>query len=74
MQIKGCTMSINDIIDEALTLKPQERYMIIEKLNESLSISNLEVEQAWIEESIRRSEAYERGELETVSYEEVFGK
>jgi len=39
-------MSINDIIDEALTLKPQERYMIIEKLNESLSISNLEVEQA----------------------------
>jgi len=67
-------MGINDIIDEALTLKPQERYMIIEKLNESLSISNLEVEQAWIEESIRRSEAYERGELETVSYEEVFGK
>jgi len=67
-------MSINDIIDEALTLKPQERYMIIEKLNESLNVQNLEVEQAWIEESIRRSEAYERGELETVSYEEVFGK
>jgi len=67
-------MGINDIIDEALTLKPQERYMIIEKLNESLSISNLEVEQAWIEESIKRSEAYERGELETVSYEEVFAK
>ena len=67
-------MSINEIIDEALALKPQERYMIIEKLNDSLSVPNSEVEKAWIEESIRRSEAYDRGELETVTYEEVFGK
>jgi len=67
-------MSINDIIDEALTLKPQERYLIIEKLNDSLNVPNPEVEKAWIEESMRRSVAYERGELETVSYEEVFGK
>jgi len=67
-------MSINDIIDEALTLKPQERYMIIEKLNESLNIPNPEVEQAWIEESKRRLKAYENGTLKTVSYEEVFGK
>jgi hypothetical protein len=67
-------MSINDIIDEALTLKPQEGYLIIEKLNDSLNVSNPEVEKAWIEESMRRSVAYERGELETVSYEEVFGK
>jgi len=67
-------MSINDIIDEALTLKPQERYMIIEKLNESLSISNLEVEQAWIEESERRYKAIQDGTMKTVSYEEVFGK
>jgi putative addiction module component (TIGR02574 family) len=67
-------MSINDIIDEALTLKPQERYLIIEKLNDSLNVPNPEVEKAWIEESMRRSEAYDRGELETVTYEEVFGK
>jgi len=64
-------MSINDIIDEALTLKPQERYMIIEKLNESLSISNLEVEQAWIEESERRYKAIQDGTMKTVIYEEV---
>ena len=67
-------MGINDIIDEALTLAPKDRYLIIEKLNDSLSVPNSEVEKAWIEESIRRSEAYDRGELETVTYEEVFGK
>ena len=67
-------MSINDIIDEALTLKPQERQMIIEKLNDSLDIPNPEVEEAWIEESKRRIEAYKNGTLKTVSYEEVFGK
>ena len=74
MQIKGYTMSINDIIDEALTLKPQERYMIMEKLNDSLNVPNPEVEKAWIDESMRRYEAYKNGTLKTVSYEEVFGK
>ena len=67
-------MSINEIIDEALALKPQERYMIIEKLNDSLSVPNPEVEKAWIEETKRRLEAYKNGTLKTVSYEEVFGK
>jgi len=74
MQIKGYIMSINDIIDEALTLKPQERYMIMEKLNDSLNVPNPEVEKAWIDESMRRYEAYKNGTLKTVSYEEVFGK
>jgi len=74
MPTKGCTMSINDIIDEALTLNIEDRHLIIERLTESLVVQDPEIEQAWIDESIRRSEAYERGELETVSYEEVFGK
>ena len=30
-------MSINDIIDEALTLKPKDRYMVIDTLMSSLS-------------------------------------
>jgi len=33
-------MSINEIIDEALTLKPKERYMIIDILISSLSQVN----------------------------------
>ncbi len=67
-------MSINDIIDEALTLKPQDRYKIIESLSMSLDVVNPEVEEAWVNESLKRAEAYTKGELKTVSYEEVFGK
>lgn len=33
-------MSINDIIDEALTLKPKDRYIIIDTLMSSLSTAN----------------------------------
>jgi len=40
MQIKGYAMSINDIIDEALTLKPKDRYIIIDTLMSSLSKAN----------------------------------
>ncbi len=67
-------MRINEISEEALALSPKDRYLIIVKLNDSLNVSNSEVEKAWIEESIDRSRAYERGKLETVAYEEVFGK
>jgi putative addiction module component (TIGR02574 family) len=65
-------MSINEIISEALSLKPQERYMIIENLVQSLSQPNSEIDQLWIEESMKRVEALKNGNMKTVSYEEVF--
>jgi putative addiction module component (TIGR02574 family) len=65
-------MSINEIINEALSLKPQERYMIIENLVKSLSQPNTEIDQLWIEESTKRVEAIKNGTLKTVSYEDVF--
>ena len=67
-------MSINDIIDEALSLKPQDRYKIIESLSMSLDVVNPEIEEAWINESVKRAEAYQNGDLKTVSYEDVFSK
>jgi len=65
-------MSLNEIIDEALTLKPQERYVIIENLVQSLNQPNLEIEKLWIEESTKRVEAIKNGTLKTVSYKDVF--
>ena len=66
-------MGIKEIIDEALTLKPQERYVVIENLVRSLNEPNLEIEKLWIEESIKRVEAVKNGTLKTVSYKDVFG-
>lgn len=65
-------MSLNDIITEALTLKPQERYLIIENLVQSLNQPNPEIDTLWIEESMKRVEAIKNGTLKTVSYEDVF--
>jgi len=61
-------MSINDIIDEALTLKPQDRYKIIESLSMSLDVVNPEIEESWINESLKRAEAYKHSELKIVPY------
>ena len=65
-------MSLNEIIDEALTLKPQDRYLIIENLVQSLNQPNLEIDKLWIEESSKRVKAIKDGSLKTVSYEDVF--
>ena len=65
-------MSINEIINEALTLKPQERYEIIENLVNSLNQPNSEIDKLWVEESTKRIQAIKDGTLKTVSYEDVF--
>ena len=46
-------------------------HILIEELD---SASDADVEQLWIEESQRRYEAYLRGELKSVSGDEVMGR
>ncbi|CAM3450488.1 addiction module protein [Arcobacter aquimarinus] len=65
-------MGTNEIIKEAINLKPQEKYLIIESLILSLNEPNKEIEKLWIEESEKRLEEYKNGNLETLSLEEVF--
>lgn len=65
-------MGTNEIIQEAINLKPQEKYLIIESLILSLNEPNKEIEKLWIEESQKRLEEYKNGNLETLSFEEVF--
>jgi len=67
-------MSKQELIDALMNLDEKERLEISEMLYQTVNPMSEEIEQAWIEESMRRSEAYDRGELETVSYEEAFGK
>ena len=65
-------MSLNEIINEALSLKPQDRYMIIENLVQSLNQPNSEIDKLWIKESTKRVQAIKNGTLKTLSYEDVF--
>ena len=65
-------MGTNEIIQEAINLKPQEKYLIIESLILSLNEQDKDIEKIWIEESQKRLDEYKNGNLKTLSFEEVF--
>lgn len=67
-------MNLPDIIEEALHLKPQERYIIIENLVHSLNQPNEEIDKVWIEETQKRLRAYKEGTAKTLSYDQIFHK
>ncbi len=66
-------MSLPELIDEALRLKPHERYLIIDRLVQSLDVPDSKIEQAWITESQHRLEAYRNGTAKVLTVEQVFG-
>jgi len=67
-------MSLPDILEEALHLKPQERYIIIENLVQSLNQPDEKITKLWIEESKKRFKAYKKGTVKTLSYDQVFNQ
>lgn len=60
-------MSINDIIDEALTLKPKEKYLVIDTLMSSLSQSNDDL--SHLEKEVDKGL---NSKLSTKSHKEIF--
>jgi putative addiction module component (TIGR02574 family) len=65
-------MSINELLEQVLDLKASERFYIVDELIKSLDKPDREIEKAWIDESQRRLELFNKGELETISEEEFF--
>ncbi len=65
-------MRINEIITEAIRLKPQDRYIVIEELIHSLDKPDKEIDNLWLEESAKRLATYQNGDLKTISYDEAF--
>ncbi len=67
-------MSLPEIIEEAMHLKPQDRYIIIENLIHSLNKPDIEIDKIWIQESQKRLKAYKEGTIKTLSYDQVFSE
>lgn len=66
---------VADIVQRAKSLDPQDRVRLVELLLDSLHDEPVaEVEAAWEQEIRRRVEAFERGEVETFSADEVFAE
>ena len=57
--------------EEARKLSAEERIALIEDLQQSLIPTDPEIDRAWAEEARDRLNAYRRGEIEAISFEEV---
>jgi putative addiction module component (TIGR02574 family) len=65
-------MSRTDIIEQALTLEPIDRLLLVELLQESLDKPDPEIDRIWAEEAQRRLHAYREGRVTAIPMEEVF--
>lgn len=65
-------MSTAEVIEQALSLKAADRYLLLELLHSSLDKPDPEIDQVWHEEILRRVKALDEGRMKTVSMEEVF--
>jgi putative addiction module component (TIGR02574 family) len=68
-------MAIPDnILKEALILKPSEKAQLIDKLITSLDQSNKEMDTLWAKEAEDRIDAYDLGKIKAISLERMLSK
>lgn len=65
-------MSTAAVIEQALSLKAADRYLLLELLHSSLDKPDPEIDQVWHEEILRQVKSLGEGRMKTVSMEEVF--
>lgn len=65
-------MSSTDILKEALQLKPQERYLVIENLLKSLDEPDEIIDEVWAEEAQKRLQDYRQNKTETIPFDQIF--
>lgn len=65
-------MSINQVLEQALELKANERLKLVDELLKSLDKPDEEIDEIWAEEADKRLEAYRKGELKVVPMENIF--
>ncbi len=66
------SLPVKRILQEGLSLPPQERRRVAETLLDSIPHESVsEIEEAWNQEAVRRAERVERGEVEGAAGEEA---
>ena len=65
-------MSTKELLDEAMKLKPEERFTLVEGLIKSLDEPDKKLDEIWAEESEKRLKAYREGKLEGIPMKEIF--
>jgi putative addiction module component (TIGR02574 family) len=68
----GVPMTEKDILNQALKLKPQDRFLLVEGILKSLDQPDKDLDELWADEAQKRLNAYRAGKLRTYSMDEVF--
>jgi putative addiction module component (TIGR02574 family) len=63
--------STDQLAKKAIGLRPTERIRLVEAILYSLDKPDSDIEKSWIAEAEARYEAYKRGELETINWDEI---
>ena len=64
-------MDSKEVLEQALHLKPEERFLLVESLLKSLDEPNKELDEIWAEEAEKRLKAYRTGKLRGIAMEDV---
>jgi putative addiction module component (TIGR02574 family) len=59
------------LCEEAAKLTPEERMELVERINLTLAAGDEQIDDAWDREAADRFGAYDRGEMASLSWEEV---
>ncbi len=65
-------MGSKEVLKQALKLKPEERFTVVEGLLKSLDEPDKKLDEIWAEEAEKRLKAYREGSLEGIPMEEIF--
>ncbi len=68
----GVVSNLLTFSDEAMKLKPEERFTLVEGLIKSLDEPDKSLDEIWAEEAEKRLKAYREGKLEGIPLDEIF--
>lgn len=65
-------MESQEILEQALQLRPAERFILVEGLLRSLEEPNKQLDTIWADEAEKRLKAYRAGRMQTIPMEDIF--
>ncbi|MCL7419494.1 MAG: addiction module protein [Methylobacter sp.] len=65
-------MNTKELLQQALQLNSQDRFMLVEGLLKSLDEPDLQLDAIWAEEAEKRLKAYREGKIQGIPAEDVF--
>jgi len=61
-----------DILEQALKLKPEEKFLLVELLLKSMDEPDQKLDAIWADEAEQRLKAYRNGKLQGIPMGEIF--